>query len=143
MKAMAILALIILTPLFANSQSTEETIRNLHEAYCKAVEKKDSVFLKDLFHDNMIITSGNGTRRDKRGEIKDSIDPRYTVNFFRARNVDVRAFQASAVVTGELYWEMVNDGKTATNERVFTFTYAKIGNKWQIVAQHMGRVPPK
>ena len=125
------------------SQSTEETIRNLHDAYCRAVEKKDSTFLKNLFHDNMVITSGNGTRRDKQGEIKDSLDPRYSVNFFRARNVDVRVFENTSVVTGELFWEMVFDGKTATNERVFTFTYAKIGNSWKIVSQHMGRVPPK
>jgi ketosteroid isomerase-like protein len=143
MNATFLLVMLIFAPLFVFAQSTEETIRNLHEAYCKAVEKKDSVFLKDLFHDNTVITSGNGTRRDKRGEINDSVDPRYKVNFFRARNVDIRAFDATAVVTGELYWEMVDDGKTATNERVFTFTYAKIGNKWKIVAQHMGRVPPK
>jgi ketosteroid isomerase-like protein len=125
------------------SQSTEETVRNLHEAYCRAVEKKDSIFLKNLFHDKMIITSGNGTRRDKQGEIKDALDPRYTVNFFRARNVDVRVFENTAIVTGELFWEMVFDGRTTTNERVFTFSYAKIGNSWKIVAQHMGRVPPK
>ena len=91
----------------------------------------------------MIITSGSGTRRDKKGEIKDALDPRYTVNFFRARDVEVRAFENTAIVTGELYWEMVFDGRTTTNERVFTFSYARIGNSWKIVAQHMGRVPPK
>lgn len=125
------------------SQSTGEFIRDLHDAYCRAVEKKDSTFLKGLFHDNMIITSGSGTRRDKEGEIKDALDPRYAVNFFRSRNVDVRVFENTAIVTGELFWEMLFDGKTTTNERVFTFTYAKIGRTWKIVAQHMGRVPPK
>jgi ketosteroid isomerase-like protein len=133
----------IVFPITASAQSTEQTIRNLHDAYCNAVEKKDSVFLKDLFHENMIITSGNGTKRDKRGELKDALDPRYSVNFFRARNVDVRVYDATAIVTGELYWEMVFDGKTAANERAFTFTYAKVGSSWKIVAQHMGRVPPK
>jgi hypothetical protein len=101
-KRVLIVALIVSGPLLSYSQATEETIKNLHDADCRAVEKKDSVFLKDLFHDNMIITSGNGTRRDKRGEIKDALDPRYSVNFFRSRNVEVRAYEATAIVTGEL-----------------------------------------
>lgn len=142
-KSLLIVALSVSGLLSGYCQSTEETIKNIHDAYCRAVEKKDSVFLKDLFHDNMIITSGNGTRRDKHGEVKDALDPRYSVNFFRSRNVEVRAYEATVIVTGELYWEMVFDGKTMANERVFTFTYAKVGSKWRIVAQHMGRVPPK
>lgn len=135
--------LCLLISVTVQAQSTEDAIRNLHEAYCNAVEKKDTVFLKNLFHDKMTITGGDGTRRDKKGEIKDATDPKYLVNFFKARNVDVRSFESTAVVIGEFFWEMVADGKTYKNERTFTFTYAKIGKDWKIVAQHMGRVPPK
>ena len=139
----ALVALCLLLSTIVNAQSTEEAIKNLHDAYCKAVEKKDTVFLKDLFHDKMVITGGDGTRRDKRGEIKDATDPNYAVNFFKTRNVEVRAFESTAIVIGEFFWEMVYNGRTLTNERTFTFTYAKIGKNWKIVAQHMGRVPPR
>ncbi|TAK58294.1 MAG: nuclear transport factor 2 family protein [Bacteroidetes bacterium] len=128
-------------PASSQTYSSKAEIYNLHNAYCSAVENKDSLFLKKLFHDGMIITGGNGSRRDKRQEIQDALDPKYSVNYFRSRDVTVRVFDATAIVTGDLYWEMTSEGKTYNLERRFTFTYAKLGEEWNIVAQHIGMAP--
>lgn len=124
-------------------QSMESEVKRIHNVYCTAVEQKDSVTLKELFDDRMVVTGGNGSRRSKYEELKDLLDAAYKVNFFKSRNVDVRVFDGTAVVTGEFFWEIVFDGKASAIERSFTFTYSRLGDEWKIVAQHMGRVPQK
>jgi hypothetical protein len=124
-------------------QSPESEIKQMHALYCTAVEQKDSVTLKGFFHDRMVVTGGNGTRRSKQEELKDLLDVKYKVNYFKSRNEDVRVFDGTALVTGEFFWEIVYEGKTSVIERSFTFTYSRVGKKWKIVAQHMGRAPQK
>ena len=123
------------------SQNNLQDITSLHNAYCKAVEQKDSAFLKKLFHDNMVVTSGNGIKRSKAEEIHNALDPRFKVNFFKSRNLDIRTFGETVILTGELFWEFEYEGKTSSLERSFTFTYARTAGEWRIVAQHIGRVP--
>jgi ketosteroid isomerase-like protein len=125
----------------AQAGTAEEEVQSMHDQYCKAVEKKDSIFLKSLFHDRMVITSGSGVRRDKQGEIRDALDPRYLVNYFRTRDANILVSGTTAVLTGDLYWEIMNEGKPLKIERRITFTYVKEGRDWKILAQHIGRVP--
>jgi hypothetical protein len=52
-------------------------------------------------------------------------------------------FGSTAIATGELFWEIDYEGKSSALERTFTFTFTRDENQWQIVAQHIGRTPPK
>jgi hypothetical protein len=63
----------------AQKPASSVTVKALHEKYCQAVELKDSMLLKELFHDAMIVTGANGSQRNKEQEIKDALDPKYIV----------------------------------------------------------------
>jgi hypothetical protein len=117
-------------------------VKKIHAQYEKAVETKDSVFVKQLFHDKMMITGGDGTRRNKKAEIMDLVNPIYVVTYFKTNNVEVDAFKDVAILRGDLEWELKQGDKPYVIRRRITFTYMKSGNQWQIIAQHIG-LPPR
>jgi uncharacterized protein (TIGR02246 family) len=126
----------------ANAQTTlADEVRKVHERYCLAVEKKDSLALKDLFHNDMIVTGGSGARRNKKEEMADALNASYPVNYFRSRDLQIAVLDNTVVVAGDLYWEMLSNGKPTQVERRFTFTYVKSNGQWKILAQHIGRLP--
>jgi ketosteroid isomerase-like protein len=118
-----------------------EEVRKVHGTYCLAVEKKDSALLQELFHDDMIVTSGSGARRNKSQEMADALDANYPLNYFRSRDLQLVAVDNTVVVAGDLYWEITVNGKLTLIERRVTFTYVKSNNRWKIIAQHIGRIP--
>lgn len=126
---------------FYSQKKTISEVLAIQHAYCKAVEQKDSVYLGKLFHDNMTITSGSGERRDKRGEIRDALNPNYEVQYFRTRETEVKLYEGTAIVLGDLYWKMTANGNEYMNERRYTFVYVMTNGDWKIVAQHIGPVP--
>jgi ketosteroid isomerase-like protein len=139
--------LLILAPLFcaavSNGQpATKDSIIALQAKYDKAVTEKDSVMLTSLFHDNMIITGGDGTRRNKKAEISDCVDPRYNVVYFTTKNVEADVFGSTAIVRGDLEWQLKNGDNVNTLSRRITFTWSRLNGRWMIVAQHIG-MPPR
>lgn len=124
-----------------SGQSCSKQVLDLQMKYDRAIETKDSAFLSQLFHDEMIITGGDGTRRDKQQEIKDCIDPQYTVVYFKTNNPEVNCFENTAVLHGDIEWQLKNGNTPVTFQRRITFIYALLKGKWYIIAQHIGMMP--
>ncbi len=131
-------------PLILLSQEKQmEKILQLQHAYCNAVTEKDSLYLEQLFHEKMIVTSTSGERRDKKKEIRDALDPNYKVRYFRTQDTEVHLYDSTAVVHGDLHWKMTGNGNVYSNKRRYTFIYVKFDEGWRIVGQHIGLVPNK
>jgi ketosteroid isomerase-like protein len=135
-----LLLLLAFTPALAQKADTA-VIVDLQKRYDQAVEKKDSAALRKLFHRDMMITGGDGTRRDANAEIRDCVDPRYTVNYFRTNNISVDMFGETAVLRGDLEWQLQGSQGPRTLQRRITYTYARIKGQWVIVSQHIGMMP--
>lgn len=121
---------------FRNFRSPE----NCHKKYERAVETKDSSFVQKLFDDQMTITGGDGTRRNKQQEMADLVSPQYEVHYFRTENVEVKIYDKNvAVLLGELKWDHTYQGNRSTTERNITFVYLKIKNDWKIISQSIHR----
>lgn len=117
-------------------------IREVNNKYTRAVEAKDSVVLKSILAEEFVITAGNGTQRDRKGEIADLIAPEYKVEYFRIENEKYITYPHAVVVTGMLNWKMINpSGQEVMAQRVFTSMYTRINNEWRLIAQHIGRPP--
>ena len=73
-----------------------------------AITKGDATALERLFDDDIIVTSGSGTIRDKAGEIKDAApdpDPDFVwAAPFTTEDVRVKIYRDAAVVTGLAKW---------------------------------------
>lgn len=140
MRLFIVFFLLISVSVFGRQSDSD--LLEVHKAYDRAVELKDSLALKKIFHPNMVITGGNGLRRSVGDEIKDCIDPRYPVVYFRTLNIETRMFDKTAVLLGDLEWQFKNGDKPTTLKRRVTFTYTQVKGEWVMVAMHIG-TPPK
>jgi len=122
-------------------QQTEEQILALNHAWAEAITKADAAALNRLFANDMIVTSGNGTIRDKAGEIKDAAgapDPDFSwTHPFTTEDVRVKIYEETAVVTGLAKWGFKYKGQQANQERRYTHVYVRQQRQWRIVAQQM------
>jgi len=55
--------------------------------------------------------------------------------------VEVHAFGETAVVTGRLHRSRDFGGRTATEDWLFTKTYAQLDGQWKVVAYHASNAP--
>ena len=120
---------------------TEQQIRTLNLAWADAINKGDAATLNRLFADDLIVTAGNGTIRNKAEEIKDaagSPDPDFVwVNPFTTEDVRVKIYKDAAVVAGLAKWSFKYKGKQNNQERRYTHTYVKQKGQWRIASQQV------
>ena len=125
---------------------TEQEILKLNQLWADSIVRGDVAALDRLFADDMVITTGNGTVRDKAGEI-DDLRPSTDIKtyFFNTDDVRVRVYKDAAVVTGRAKWRINLKGRDIDNERRYTHVYVRQRGSWRIVAQHISRIaqPPK
>lgn len=113
----------------------------VQKKYDLAIEQKDSISLRKIFHPQMIITGGDGTRRNANSEFKDCVDPRYHVVYFKTTNIETTMLDKTAILRGDIEWQLKQGDQPMTLKRRITFTYMKIKGEWVVVAQHIGMQP--
>lgn len=141
MKNLWLILAFVGTTLYAQDSKVRDEIRTLQARYDQAIEQKDSIFLGQLFHPAMIITGGDGTRRDARAELRDCVDPRYHVVYFKTKDIDVDVVDDTAILRGDIEWELKQGSQVITLQRRITFTYVRVKKRWVILAQHIGLSP--
>jgi ketosteroid isomerase-like protein len=139
-------ALFLLLASSAAAQSPADTIRRLDSAWARMYVSHDTSFAKQLYADDMIWTSSNGSLKDKRTELGDVAPAAGLVmDYFRTAGVEVRMLgRDGAVVTGVAEWKFTMGGTPREVVRRYTSVYRRGGPLgWSIVAQHMGNPPPR
>ena len=125
------------------TSKAEREILALNREWADAMVRADRAALERIFSDDLIVTSGDGTLRDKKGEIGDG-GPEIKTYFFNTEDLRVRVYKGAAVVTGHAKWRINYQGRDIDNERRYTCVYAKERGRWRMVAMHLTRVqPPK
>jgi uncharacterized protein (TIGR02246 family) len=119
----------------------EQQVSALNRAWAEAITKGDAAALERLFADDMIVTTGSGTIRDKGGEIKDAAgatDPDFVWTApFTTEDVRVKIYENAAVVTGLAKWGFRYKGQEVNQQRRYTHLYVKQQGQWRIVAQQV------
>lgn len=142
MKITSLALVLLLATDVSGQKNVPAQITELQHRYDKAIEQKDSLTLRELFHPAMVITGGDGTRRDAITEIQDCIDPAYNVVYFRTQAIEVDVFGAVAILRGDIEWQLKSgDRPPLTLKRRITFIYAQTKKQWKIIAQHIGMSP--
>ncbi|HEV7644523.1 MAG TPA: nuclear transport factor 2 family protein [Pyrinomonadaceae bacterium] len=143
MKAALAIFLLLLGGLTAAAQSgkAETEVRAANKAWTDAQVNGDLEALDKLFAEELIVTSGNGALRDKKGELADAKpDPDFKTYFFNTEDLRIKIYDKAAVVTGHAKWRTSYKGKDSDNERRFTCVYVKRDGRWQMVALQVTRI---
>lgn len=140
MRAM-VLALVLVLPSQAFSQTPVDTLRNLDSAWARSYATNDTVLAGKLFDDSLIVTGGNGRLKGKRGELADVGPSRgLTIHYFRTRDVIAREYGTAGVVIGLAEWSWTFNGVTNSTRRRYTAVYARGGPLgWRMVSLHIGQ----
>jgi hypothetical protein len=117
-----------------------DSVRRLDSLWANAYATHDTVFARQVFADDFVMTAGNGTMKDREAELGD-IRPAagIVVTYFRSADVTVRVLGTAAVVTGRLEWVL---GSRPEIRRRYTATWSRGGvHGWRMVALHVGPSP--
>lgn len=119
----------------------EQEVRAANQLWADAIARGDMEALDRLFADDLIVTTGNGTIRDKAAEMKD-LNPTADLKtyFFNVEDVRVRVYGDAAVVSGHAKWRINYQGRDIDNERRYTSMFVKQRGAWRIVAQQLTRI---
>jgi ketosteroid isomerase-like protein len=143
MKGLLVIFLIVFSFSLVSAQAskTEKEILATNQAWADAQVKGDLDALDKIFADDLIVTSGNGATRDKKGELADAKPaPDFKTYFFYTEDVRVKVYGKTAVVTGHAKWRINFKGQDADNERRYTSVYVKRNGRWQMVALQVTRI---
>src|SRR5262245_9647933 len=136
-----LMALIILSQ-SATAQTTRDSLLALDSAWARSYATADTALANKLFADSLIVTSGNGRLKNKKGEMADvgPLPPGFQIHYFRTS--DVRVQPRGGVVTGLAEWSWTMNAQTSTTRRRYTAVYARGGPLgWRMVALHIGPAP--
>ena len=133
---------LILLAQSAAAQATRDSLVALDSAWARSYATADTALANKLFDDSLIVTSGNGRLKDKKGEMADvgPAQPGFQIHYFRTS--DVRVQPRAGVVTGLAEWSWTFNGTTNLTRRRYTAVYARGGPLgWRMVALHIGPAP--
>jgi beta-lactamase class D len=138
-----VLIFLLSIPDAAQTDKTERQILALNREWADAMVRGDVKSLENLFSDDLIVTSGDGTLRGKKEEMEGvKPTPDLKTYFFNTDDVRVRVYGGAALLTGRARWRINYQGKDIDNERRYTSVYAKENGKWRMVALQITRIAP-
>ena len=125
------------------AQTPADTLRQLDSAWARSYATNDTVLAGKLFDDSLIVTSGNGRLKGKKGEMADvGPSPGFQIHYFRTSDVVARPYGNAGVVIGLAEWSWTFNGRTNLTRRRYTAVYARGGLlRWRMVSLHMGPAP--
>ncbi len=147
-RVVLLAALLLLAAPGASAQSpgkagkAEREILALNREWADAMVRGDRAALDRIFSDDLIVTSGDGALRDKKGEMGDG-GPDIKTYFFNTEDLRVRVYKEAAVVTGHAKWRINYKGRDIDNERRYTCVYAREKGRWRMVALQVTRLPER
>ena len=119
----------------------EQQVLAANREWADAMVRGDVAALERLFHDELVVTSGNGTVRGKAGELDDvKPTPDIKTYFFKTEDLRVRVYDDAAVLTGHAKWRINYKERDIDNERRFTSMYVKEKGRWRMVALQVTRL---
>ena len=140
MRTMCCVALIVVGSVLSAQPAAEKDLIAAVDAYRAAIVAGQRARLSDLIHDSFSIMAGDGTMRDKTGELNDLVVADLTVHEFRLDQPRYRVVGDTGIATGVLRWRMTYRGRESAVERSTTMTWVREGKAWRMVAQHVSRL---
>ncbi len=127
----------------AEPKAAEATVRKLERAWLDAYEQHDAKAMEEIVADGFVITFPGGQKQTKAQLMESMRKPRPAgeSSKFRTEETQARVFGETVVLTGRVVEESQREGKSRTEQMLYTDTYVRRSGVWQVVASHLGSVP--
>ncbi len=128
------------SPAGSTTRAADEELRALELQWNDALVKSDVAFLDRVLADDYMFTNPDGrvlTKAELLAETKSGEDVYASAV---THDMKVRVYGDAAVVTGHSAYKEAVKGKDISGEYRWTDTWARVGGRWQCVADHASKV---
>ena len=137
--SLAAAALIAAAPLHAADEGGR--LRILELDLNRAIVARDAHRVSDLLADDWVLVSGAGKMKTKEEILAELARPEVEFQELDARDVMVRVWGDTAVVTGTLHQRYRLRGQQTELTLRYTDTWTRSGDSWRQVSVHTTRLP--
>jgi ketosteroid isomerase-like protein len=117
----------------------EAEVLAVERAWMTAYRTNDSAALDRILADDYRLTDNSGHVRTKADDLARARTGELHFDAYDLRDVAVRVWGDTAVVTGHAATRGTNAGRPFANDFAFTDTLARIDGRWRAVAAHVSR----
>ena len=116
-------------------------LRTLERELNRAMAERNAARVSDLLADDWILVSGAGKVKTKSDILAEIALPELEFQEIDTRDVMVRVWGDTAVITGTLHQRYRLRGKQTDVTLRYTDTWARTGESWRQVSGHASRLP--
>lgn len=124
-----------------NTARTEAQLTELEAVWNQAHLHGDVEALDRLWADSLTVTVPEMPPFSKASLMKMWRGMKVSITEYATSDLKIHVYGSSAVVTGRLHRVRDFGGNKATDDWLFTKSYARIGADWKVVAYHASPVP--
>ncbi len=139
---MSLTAVLLFAFLFQEPSAETREISRLEQAFNTAHLAGDADALDTLWADDAVITVPGMAVMGKPTAVGSLRSGRLKFTRYETTAVKIRVFDATAIVTGRLQRARKIEDRVFEDDWQFTKTYARRGEKWQVVAFHASDFKP-
>jgi ketosteroid isomerase-like protein len=136
-----VLAATLLATTAARASEEAARLRTLELDLNRAIVARDAHRVSDLVSDDWILINGAAKIKTKADLLDELALPEMEFQQIDARDVMVRVWGDTAVVTGTLHQRYRLRGRQTELTLRYTDTWARTGDSWRQVSVHMTRLP--
>lgn len=120
---------------------TEKEILQTETEWDDAVAQKNLAVLNRVIDDQFVYIDANGRAKTKQQLIAALMSPDLKIEPFKTKNVKVRIYGKTAVVTGTFFQKGAFKGKSFENQFAYTDVYTRRNKKWVGVSAQSTLIP--
>jgi len=134
-------AVVLLAAFPARAGDEAPRLRTLERELNRAIATRDARLVTDLLADDWILVSGAGKVKTKADILAEMAEPDLEFQEIDTRDVMVRVWGDTAVITGTLHQRYRLRGKQSEVTLRYSDTWARSGETWRQVSGHATRLP--
>jgi len=135
------LAAVLLAPAALHAGDDAPKLRTLERDLNRAITQRDTQRVTDLLADDWVLVSGVGKIKTKAEILAEMAEPDLEFQEIDTRDVMVRVWGDTAVITGTLHQRYRLRGKQSEVTLRYSDTWARTGETWRQVSGHATRLP--
>lgn len=132
---------LILCLFSAQAQDADQNaLRNHNADWIQAYPEKDTSVIARIAADDMVMISATGTRMSKKDLIRNVAKPVNPITSATIDNVDIRVRGNIGIVTAEVEFTIMVNGKETIVKNNYMDVYEKRDGRWIAIAAHVTRL---
>jgi ketosteroid isomerase-like protein len=133
-SCLLVLCCAVLPATSAHADRDEALLRAQAEAWDRAIVVRDRAAIERNMHERFFQIDAHGRRHDRNGFIASLVDPALSIDPYTVRDLEIRRYGDTALLTGTTYMTGHYDGKPFSTHYRYIDTYVREHGEWTVVA---------